>query len=262
MRALAILREAIATARSQPVASVLTVLVISGMVLAVMLTTGRTVGAEQQVLGSLDEMGTRSIVIRAESGAGVTNRVLDRIDVVDGIEWAAAFTSTTDATNTLVPDGTKVATRYAYGSHLETLGVPARSPDPGQLAYASPQALARLGLPDVAGGITLTTGAQYGVAGQLTTPDFLAAFEPLVLIPRDDRIPAEEVVNVVVVIADTPALVAPVSDAVLSVIGADDPTKLTVQTSETLAELRGIIQNQLGAFSRGLVIVLLAVTGA
>ena len=98
MRALAILREAIATARSQPVASVLTVLVISGMVLAVMLTTGRTVGAEQQVLGSLDEMGTRSIVIRAESGAGVTNRVLDRIDVVDGIEWAAAFTSTTDAT--------------------------------------------------------------------------------------------------------------------------------------------------------------------
>jgi len=262
MRSLAILREAIVTARSQPVASALTILMITGMVLAVMLTTGRTVGAEQQVLGSLDDLGTRSIVIRAESSAGVTSSVLDRIAVVDGIEWAAAFTSAVDATNTLVLDGTKVATRYAYGSHLDILGIPASSPDPGHLAYASSGALERLGLPDVAGSITLTTGTQYGVGGQLTTPDFLAPFEPLVLIPQPTSAPVDDAVNVVIVIADSPELVAPVSDAVLSVIGADDPTKVTVQTSEALAELRGIIQGQLGAFSRGLVVILLAVTGA
>ena len=60
-----LIREAIATARSQPVASALTVFMVAGMILAVMLTTGRTVGAEQEVLGSIDSAGTRSITIRA-----------------------------------------------------------------------------------------------------------------------------------------------------------------------------------------------------
>ncbi len=259
-RALAVLREAVASARSQPVASLLTVLMIAGMVLAVMLTTGRTVGAEQQVLGSLDDLGTRSIVIRAEDGAGVTSSVLDRLAPIEGIEWAAAFTSAVDATNTLVPDGSKVATRYAYGTQFETLNIPRVSPDPGNLAYGSPAALEKLGLPDIAGGITLTTGAQYGVGGELVTPDFLTGLEPLVLIPRPHR-SGNEPVNVVILIAQSPQLVAPVSTAALSVLGTVDPTQVNVTTSETLAQLRTVIQGQLGVFSRGLVVALLAVTG-
>ncbi|WP_224751526.1 FtsX-like permease family protein [Microbacterium helvum] len=230
------------------------------MMVAVMLTTGRSVGAEQQVLGSIDDAGTRTIQIRAENGAGLSADVLDRIGGIDGIEWAAAFSSAIDATNTQIPDGTRVPVRLAYGTHLERLGIPKSSPVPGGLAYASPTALTQFGLPDVAGSITLTTGASYGMAGTLTTPDFLAAFEPVTLIPQPDAT-GGETVNVLLVIADRPDLVAPVSDAVLSVLAADDPTKITVQTSEALAQLRAIVQTQLGTFARGLVLVILATTG-
>lgn len=260
-RARSILREAIASALSQPVASTLTVLVVAGMIIAVMLTTGRTVGAEQRVLSSIDTAGTRSITIRAEDGAGVTSSVLDRISRIDGIDWAGAFSAATDATNTLIPDGTRVPVRDAYGTQLARLGIPATSPLPGQLAYASPTATAQLGMPDTAGGITLTTGPSYNVGGTLRTPDFLAGLEPLVLVPQPDTT-GDETVNIIIVIAATPDQVAPVAAAVLSVLAPDDPTKVSVQTSEALAQLRGLVQGQLGSFSRGLVLALLATTAA
>lgn len=256
-----LLREAAATARSQPVASVLTVLMVAGMVLAVMLTTGRTVAAEQEVLGSIDAVGTRSLTIRAEEAAGVTSGVLDRLDRIEGIEWAGAFSSAVDATNTANTDGIRVPVRYAYGMHLERLGVPAALPLPGELAYASQTALDQLGLIDDAGAVTLTTGAEYAVAGRLDSPDFLAALQPLMIVPRPDATGTEPV-GVIVVIAERPDLVAPVSAAVLSVLAPDDPTKVSVQTSETLATLRALVEGQLGSFSRGLVLALLALTGA
>lgn len=260
VRPAALAREAWVSALSQPVASVVTVLMVMGMVLTVMLTTGRTVGAEQRVLGSIDSAGTRSIQVRADTDAGLTSSVLSRIANIEGIEWAAAFSAAVDATNTAVPDGVRVPTRMAYGTQLDRLGIPEASTLPGKLAYASAFALEQLGLPDVAGSLTTTTGAEFAVAGSISTPDFLAGFEPVVLVPQQAAT-GGETVNVLVVIAERPEFVAPVSDAVLSVLAVDDSSKVTIQTSETLAELRAIVQTQLGTFSRGLVLVTLAVTG-
>ncbi len=92
-------------------------------------------------------------------------------------------------------------------------------------------------------------------------PDFLTGFEPLALVPQPNATGTEPI-NVIVVIAERPDLVAPVSAAVLSVLAADDATKITVQTSAALAELRALIEGQLGSFSRGLVLALLGLTGA
>ncbi len=253
-------REAVASVRAQPVASVLTMLVVAGMVLSVLLTAGRTIGAEQQVLASIDAAGTRSIVIRAEDGAGVRSSALARIAWIDGVEWAGAFSNAIDATNALVTDGTRVPARFAYGDDLESLGIAPTHPIDGGTAYASPSALSALGLVDTVGGITLSDGRDYTMVGELTTPDFLAELEPLVLLPRPPSAAAERV-NLVVVIAERPGLVGPVADSVLPLLEADDPSKVTVRTSETLAQLRGLIQDQLGTFSRGLVVMLLGFSG-
>lgn len=255
-----VLREASASARSQPVASIVTVLMVAGMIVAVMLTTGRTVGAEQQVLGSIDSAGTRSITIRAEDGAGITSDVLTRIRDIKGIEWAGGFSSAMDATNASIADGTRVPVRYAYGDQFDDLGISPHSSAISDAAYASPKALQLLGLPDIAGAITLLAGPEYAVAGEISTPDYLAAFEPLVVVPQHQTTGAERV-NLLVVIAERPDLVVPVSEAVSSVLAAEDPTKVTVQTSKALAELRSLIQGQLGTFSRELVLALLALTG-
>ncbi|WP_239453519.1 MULTISPECIES: FtsX-like permease family protein [Microbacterium] len=230
------------------------------MIVTVMLTTGRTVGAEQRVLSSIDSAGTRSILVRADAAAGVTSDVIDRIDGIEGVEWSAAFSSAVDATNGRTPDGARAPVRFAYGRDVESLGVPARVPLPGQLAYGSQRALDELGLPDIAGGIVLTTGQEYAMAGLLEIPDFLVGLEPVVIVPQPEAT-GEEPVSVLVVIASRPDLVAPVSDAVLSVLAAEDPSKVSVETSEPLAQLRGLIQGQLSTFSRGLVLVMIAVTG-
>ena len=255
----AAVREAIASARSQPVASALTIVLVAGMVVAVMLTSGRTVGAQRDVLSSIDSVGTRAIVIRADDGAGVTSDVLERIGRIDGIAWAGAFSSSVDATNSLIAGGPAVPVRYAYGDQLDQIGLPPGVTTQGNDAYASAEALDRLGLPDVVGGVTLSSGASYNLAGELSSPSFLHEFEPLVLVPRPTAA-GNEPVNLIVVIARSPELVAPVANGVLPLLDATDPTAVTVETSETLAQLRSLIESQLGSFSNGLVLALLGLT--
>lgn len=138
------------------------------------------------------------------------------------------------------------------------IGMP-RSTSVSVRRSASPAALEQFGLVDGVRAITLTDGTTLTVAGALSAPDFLADFEPVVLVPRSD--PAgDEAVNVLLVIAETPELVVPVSDTVLSVLDVEDPTRVAVETSEALAQLRAVIQSQLGSFSRGLVLAILAIT--
>lgn len=254
MRRLAL--EAWASARAQPVGSTLTMLVIAGMVVTVMMTTGRTVAAEQEVLSSIDSVGTRTIQIRAEDAAGVTGEILERIRAIEGIEWAGAFSSAVDGRNARIPGGPPVAVRYVYSDRLEALGI-LTAGTVGASAFASQAALDLLGLPDVAGAITLTDGLTATVYARLDAPDFLDEFEPIVLVPGET--PASTPVNLVFVIAESPELVAPVADAVLSVVGADDPSRVTVQTSESLAALRSIIKSQLANSSRSLVLGVLGV---
>ncbi len=182
--------------------------------------------------------------------------VLDRLANIDGIEWSAAFSSAIDATNTLIADGTRVPVRYIFSDHLSRLGVNA-VPELGSTAYASKDALYLLGLADTGGAITLTTAKTVAIGGQIAVPDYLKGFEPVVLIPAQRN--ETETINVVMVVAETPELVAPLAAATLSVLAAEDPTKVTVETSESLAQLRALIQSQLKGSSRSLVLSLLAV---
>ncbi len=259
-RILAMIREALATARSQPVASVVSIVMVAGMCATVLLTTGRTVGAEQAVLGSIDSAGTRSIVIRADADAGLNTSVLDRIANIEGIEWAGAFGAARDVTNAAVAGGAKVPVRLAWSDQLTALGVPEVAPVKNKTGWASAVALEQLGMLDGVGGVTSDAGADYAIAGQIPVPDYLTFLEPLIIAPQitDPAVPGA--VSVLVVIAARPDLVSPVSQAVQSVLAVDDPTKVNLTTSESLANLRALVEGQLGSFGRNLVIVIFALT--
>jgi putative ABC transport system permease protein len=225
-----------------------------------MLTTGRMVAAERQVLASIDSAGTRTITIHADDGAGLTSNVLGRIASLDGIEWAAALSSAVDATNLRIPDGARVPARYAYGTSLDQLGVPSESSPAGEIAYASSTAMLQLGVPRSSGAIALTDGSTFGLGGELTIPDFLRDLQPLVIIP-DPAAVGSEPVSLLIIIADSSELVSLVSDVVLTVLSPSDPSKVSVRTSEALAELRADVHGELNSFSRGLVLALTALTG-
>jgi len=256
-----LLREALASAWSAPVTSVATIVMVAGLCATVLLTTGRTVGAEQTVLSSIDLVGTRAIVVRSDSTAGVDTDVLDRLKEVEGIQWVACFGPAVDATNTALGDATKVPARFAYGGDLAELAIPVTTIVPGLTAYASPSALEQLGMRDGVGAITTSEGLDVTVAGELSVPDWLRFLEPVVLIPQPHEAPPRQVA-VLVVIAERPDLVSPVSRAVQSVLAVDDPAKVTITTSEALAQLRALVEGQLGSFGRGLALLILAVSGA
>lgn len=258
-RARALLREAVASARSSRVASIVTIVMIAGMCAAVLLTTGRTVGAEQAVISSIDSAGTRSIVIRAEADAGLQADVLNRIANLDGIAWAGAFGPAVDATNALNIDGVRVPVRLAYGDRFDNLEIPDGVAVSGGTVWGSAIALDQLGLVDDIGSVVTATGLDYAVAGSFSTPDYLRFLEPLAIAPQAEQPDAP--LSVLVVIAARPDLVAPVSQALLSVLAVDDPTKVTLSTSESIATLRALIEGQLGSFGRELVLAIFALTG-
>ncbi|MFT4030652.1 MAG: lipoprotein ABC transporter permease [Protaetiibacter sp.] len=252
-------KEALSSAKSQPVASAATLLVTVGMVLAVMLTTGRTVGAQEQVLGSIDAMGTRTLVIHADDGAGMSTDALTRLAPLEDIEWAAAFSSATDGVNSDLPGGEVVPTRFAYGP-LWPLGIPDRTRlGTSSAAYVSAEALRDLGMSDPAGSITLTDKRVIDVAGLLEVPDFMQEFEPLVLVPA--AMNGSETVNILVVVARTPAAVGPLTAAISALISPTDTSKVRIETSEALAHLRGLVEGQLSSLSAGVLLAVTSVTG-
>ncbi|WP_395641003.1 FtsX-like permease family protein, partial [Pseudolysinimonas sp.] len=255
----AVLREAWAVARSQTVASIVTIIMVAGMVAAVLLTTGRTVGSEQAVLGSIDSAGTRSIIIRAESSAGLDSSVVERLANVDGAEAIAAFGPVDDGSNVLIPGADKVPTRVLWFAGDASIGIPTTSPVKNSGMWVSEVTAGQLGLESGVGGVATNSGAEYSVLGKFTTPAYLDFLEPLAIAPQV-RNESPGTVSVLVVIAERPELVAPLTELVVSVLGVDDPTKVQVETSEDLAKLRSLIQDQLGSFGRGLTFMIFGLT--
>lgn len=256
---LTLLTEAIASARAQPVASVLAAIIVAGMCAAVFLTTGRSVGAEHAVVATIDDEGTRSIVVRAEADAGLDASVVERIRNIHGIAWAGAFGFPRDVTNAAIgPGGDKVALRELWTTRPGELGIPGNAIQlASRPAWASPDALTTLGMVDAAGGLITTDGIDYSVLGELTVPDFLSDLTPTVVAPATT--PRGDV-STLVVIAAEPDLVGPVGTAIAGLLDVRDSTKITVTTSETLAQLREAVRGQLGAFGRELVMVIFAVS--
>lgn len=255
----AIRNEIAASIRGHLLTSALTFVLVAVMVTTVLLTTGRAVAAQQEVLAGIDSAGTRSIIVKADQAAGIDSSVIDRIATIDGIAWAGAFSAAEDVTN-IRTGGMKVPVRIIWSPQLDAIGL-GRSVGLGEeappLAWGSTLALNQLGLVDRVGAVGTAAGREITVMGQLTSPDYLENLEPLLLTPASEP----GAVGTIVVIAATPALVSAVAAAVQSVLDPLDPTKVAVSTSERLATLRGLIDQQLSGFNVSLTVGVFVLVG-
>ncbi|PPF86979.1 lipoprotein ABC transporter permease [Subtercola sp. Z020] len=146
-------------------------------------------------------------------------------------------------------------------------------------AVVTPEAARQLGLADGVGAVASpSSGTVWLVGGRLELPPDLRFLEPIVLAPAPQQHPPQpaapsgtpgespagpsgttgdhlpQPVAVLVVRATSPALVGPVAAAVTSLLGVDDPTTVTVETSEQLAAVRVEVEQQLGGFGRAMVL--------
>lgn len=261
-----LLREAVASARGQPVASLLTVIMVAGMCTAVLLTTGRTVAAEQAVLAQLDAAGTRTVVVRARESAGLTTDVLAYLDAVTAVESVTGFGPVVDARNAAVPSGPPVPVRHVYGDlpgqqgRLGGMAARAGAPPPvvgDPQALATATAMRTLGLADGTGGLWTDDGAGVTVVGEVALPDHLAFLDPLVVVPGDGSVPAP--ITLLVVVATSPPEVAVVEATVRGLLPQVEDNSITVETAAQLAAIRAAVSGELGTHGRATVVGIFAV---
>lgn len=246
---LGLLREAAVSALSQPVATVLTVIMVAGMAAAALLTTGQSAAAEHAALSRIDAAGTRAIVVRAQDGAGLTASVVDRISSLAEVEAVTAFGPVLDVRNSAVAGAPPTGIRPVYGdlTASTTLGT----------VRASAQAATALGLADGTGSVVARDGRSLDVVGPLAVPDHLTFLEPLAVVAGDPDPDAP--VTTVVVLVRAPHLVEPVAVAVGGLISPDDPTKVSVETSAELAAVRAAVSGELATYGRATVLLILGV---
>ncbi|HHW50941.1 MAG TPA: lipoprotein ABC transporter permease [Pseudoclavibacter sp.] len=254
-----LLREAVWAAISQPIVSLAALVMIAGMCATVMLTNGRTNAAQQDVLSTIDQVGTRSIIVELQDGAGVDTSVLTRIENLESIAWSGAFSAATDTHNqALGNSGTNVAIRTLWTSDPEELGIAETSPVDNAV-WATPVAAKDLGLQVAAGAILTNDGISYSVVGTIDAPSYLDSYEPLLVYPQ--TIPeTAQTVNSLIVIADQADQVASLATTITSLLGAEDSTKVSVTTSARLAELRGLVEGQLTGSNTSLIVLVFALT--
>lgn len=242
--------EAIRSARSQPVVSMVAVLMVVGLCVTVLQTTGRAVGAQQSILTTIDSAGTRSIVVQADPTAGLTSDLLTAMDTVTGVSWSAALGPVADASNAAIIGGARVPIRTIWSSDLSR--VSGDRPPPYLGAWGTPEAMRALGLLDGAGEVVDSAGVSHAVVGAVAGYEPLDFLQPVLFEPDEPETPGD--VTLIVVVASSPAAVAPVAEAVRSLLPVDDPTQVSITTSEDLAAVRGLVDGQLDEYGGGVVV--------
>ena len=166
MRALRLIGEAARVARSQPVPSAVTGLIVGAVCSVILSTTGQTVQAEQQVLARIDDAGTRSIVISDTQGtAGIRPGAVTRIAALSTVEWVVGFGPARDGRNPKVGSGGRpAAIRTLYGDIPDAVVTSFWEQTPAT-ALVGPQAQTTLGLELPAGGLRTTDDADVAVIG-------------------------------------------------------------------------------------------------
>lgn len=257
--------EAVKASVASPIPSVGALVVTAAMCLGILLTDGRTVGAQLEVLQRIDDAGTTSVVIRADPQAALPASFLTRLKGIDGIGWAVAMGPATDVTNSQIDGGTRVPLRRAWSLEPASLGLGDTSSLGISHSWASPVAAKRLGMPHGYGGVRSDVGESFAVVRTFTAPRELTFLEPLLLAPGSSRhgwtSTSTDPVTVVVVRATEPAVVVAIERVVRSFLDTYDPALVEISTSGETAALRGQVQDTLARAGKSLVTAILALSG-
>jgi putative ABC transport system permease protein len=247
--------ESVRIARSQPIGSLVTMLVVAGVCGAILSTTGRTVQAEAEVLARIDEAGSRSVVLSDTRGdAGIRPDAIDRIEALSGVEWAVGFGPAQDAAAAAVPGGTPVATRTLYGSLPDEVVTSGWSGQAGT-ALVGPEARRTLGMTHPVGGAR-RGDTDLAIVGWMHADEPLDFLNAGVLVAPDPDDRRARVGSLHVLVSE-PRYVAPLTRAVLLLADPSDPDAVRVESSPAISEVRAAVRGELGQFGRRLVALIL-----
>lgn len=263
----ALLVEAWSALRARPLATATPGLVIGLVCLVTVATTGRTAATEEQVLSTVDSLGTRLVTVTDSTGsARIAPDVVDVVRAVDGVAWAFALGPAQDASLPGVGatrTGTPVTARALLGDLPPEVGLTAGRGARAGEAVAGDRAATGLGLDDGVGAADVT-GATVPVVGTFAAPEQLGVLADSVLIRADAPGSARGSAGVPTVryvylrVTDGYDVQA-VADLVTAVVPAGAPSAVDVEVAQGALDLREVLSGTLGASSRQLMVTVLAV---
>ncbi|NHI19443.1 hypothetical protein H9L10_13145 [Phycicoccus endophyticus] len=241
-----------------------TAVLVAAATTTILMTSGRAAATEEAVLRTVDQQGTRTLVIQSTGDSPLlATQLVDTIATIPLVETVVGFGPVRDVTAAALPDGTRVGARLAYGVIGNVQATP-RTPNEAtvQLAWLSMQASRTLGLPPGAGTIRIIDGPEYTVAGVVTPPDYLQSFEPLVVIPTPADPHGKASLSTIVILAKSPEDVAFLGKTVAPLLSELPDENVSLSSSERLATLRQAIGGELTKQARVIVLAVLAISTA
>lgn len=255
---MALVSEGAAIARSQLVATTVTALVVAAVCGVIFATVGQSAATVAKVLASIDEAGTRTIVVRdASDEAGLRADSVNALSSIDGVVWVFGLGQATDVRNAdLGLAGQAVPARRYYGDLPAEIQVSGRLPRSGEALIGS-EAIGAVGVASPAVGL-VGPGTDVAAVGGFQAQAPLAFLSRSVLIaPRisasDDRL------RELYVVVDRAELVAQVATAIRLAVHAEAPQRLAIETPRLLVDLRSAVGGELIGSARQLLLIVLAV---
>ena len=222
-----LLGEGVAMARTQPIVTVVTGLVVAAVCAVILATVGQSAAAEAGVLATIDDAGTRTIVVSDPSGqAGLRADSMAAVGGLGDVAWAIGLSPVVDVRNAgLGAAGRPVPARLLYGTLPDVLQlVGGRNAAPGE-AIASRQALELLGGSEPALGVR-GTGLEAPVVGAFSVSDPLGSLDGSVLVSADPgHVTADEPLRQIVVVATSVDRVGSLGRALGAVVHVEDRTQ-------------------------------------
>lgn len=260
----ALLLEGVRSAAAQRLSTLTTALVIGVVCFVVLTTTGQSAAAERSVMERIDDLGTR--LVTAVDRTGQAHMRADSVEAVGAlstVDWSFALGGVSDVTNAHGPEGRAgVALRPHFGDFPPDLRIlTGRLPRSGEAMVGRDGALA-LGLGDGVGAVTDGTMA-WPVVGTFHTSGPLAQLNSVVLVSTPHftdqvHLPAPEARYVYAMAAST-GVVGDLTAELPSVVSAQVPGGVEVDTPEGAIALREVIAGDMGAASRRSMVLVLTV---
>jgi len=252
-----LLRDAAGSARAQIAASVTLTLVLATMVFAVLVTTGQAAASEAQIVAQIDSAGTRLIVLSDDGGAsGMQPSAPARLAGLSDVSWVIGLGAAVDVTNPALPLG-RAASRVLVGVlPPDFVFVQGRPPRPGE-AVAGVGAAAALNLGPGLGRVQVPGADPVGVVGVFQAAGPLANLNNIVLIATDPADAGQ--LRYIYVMATDVTVIDRLEYAITTSTPVLNPAALTVETPSGAIAFRDVIAGRLGAASRQLMAVIMAV---
>jgi putative ABC transport system permease protein len=252
-----LVREAVALALTQPVATCVAALVTAAVCAVILATTGQAAATERRVVDSIGDAGARTLVFSDPNARAEIAAVgLDRIAALPGVEWVIGLGPVVDVTVTALGDaGHRVPARSLFTAlPPATQLTGGRQPQAGE-AVAGDEAMRQLQLSDATGSVT-GDGYRGAVVGSFAAAEPLTDYERFVLV-RSDEDPAQQLRRIYVVARSTQDVVV-LERAVPALLQARNRFEVVVESPTALVELQAVVAGELGESARQLMLLVLS----